>query len=353
MPRPCGVAIFRQMAKLLHEIEWGEPLIEMGPEPDPVMLAKLSPWLAAALVAISGREKVAYASAHLMGVAYFVACQENQCRFCYGMTRALMRIWGYSEKQIQDLEHEAILADGVTRQVVEFSRKLAKSNPSPARKDYEDLVSVGLSAQAVSEIGAVVVKACFTNRLSTFLALTPTSMERLPETALGRIFSSLFVRRKTEPRKVPPPEGFRNEGPCAAIIAAAGSTHIAVWLRGLTDAWLASEVIPRRSKLMMLAVIARQLGSELCEREAVETLAADGLSGEEIGRILSTLSSPGLSALETRLLRWTRETVWYEPRTIQDSTRRLLGDVGLSETIEAIGSAAVSNSLARLSLVRQ
>ena len=43
-----------------------------------------------------------------------------------------------------------------------------------------------------------------------------------------------------------------------------------------------------------------------------------------------------MTALEATLLRWTRETVWYEPRAL-----------------EALGGAAVCNSLARLALVRQ
>jgi len=69
--------------------------------------------------------------------------------------------------------------------------------------------------------------------------------------------------------------------------------------------------------------------------------------------ISATLSSPLLSDIEERLLRWTRETVWYEPRVIQNSTRRLRDEVGESLTLEAIGTAAIGNTLARLSLVRQ
>ena len=103
----------------------------------------MNPWLAAAVLSFSEPEKVAYAPLQLMGVAYFVASQENSCRYCYGAARAMMKIRGYSEKQVQDLEHEADLAGGLTRQVVEFARKLAKSNPSPAREDSEALVKEG------------------------------------------------------------------------------------------------------------------------------------------------------------------------------------------------------------------
>ncbi|UCF98565.1 MAG: hypothetical protein JSV89_03280 [Spirochaetaceae bacterium] len=85
----------------------------------------------------------------------------------------------------------------------------------------------------------------------------------------------------------------------------------------------------------------------------MKVLTGEGLTKPEIETILSALSSPVLSDVEQRLLRWTRETVWYEPRVIQNSTRRLLGEVGDQVTLDAVGSAAISNTLVRLSLVKQ
>jgi hypothetical protein len=69
--------------------------------------------------------------------------------------------------------------------------------------------------------------------------------------------------------------------------------------------------------------------------------------------MLSALSAASMTPLEATLLRWTRETVWYEPRSIQNSTRRLLDGIGEQKTLEAIGTAALCNTLARMSLVRQ
>jgi alkylhydroperoxidase family enzyme len=343
------------MAKLLNEIEWSEPLI--APVANTVyeaqLGARLSPWLGAAVRSASEPEKVSYAPLNLMGVAYFVACQENACRYCYGEARALMKISGYSEKQIQDLEHEASLASGLTQKVVEFARKLAKSNPSPAREDRDGLLNEGLSPEAVAEIAARVARACFYNRMATFLALPPNrAMEDLPDRFVAKVFG-FFLRKRMMPRKSPPPAGFRNEGPFAAIIGVAGVTPLASWLRTVTDGWLASPVLPRRGKLLMLAVIAKLLGSRLAEEEARGSLTGEGLSAQEIEAILSTLSSPVLSPLEATLLRWTRETVWYEPRVIQASTRRLHEELGEERTLEAVGSAAICNTLARLSLVGQ
>jgi alkylhydroperoxidase family enzyme len=343
------------MAKLLHEIEWSEPLV--ASVPNIVYKAQLgqlmSPWLGAAVRSASEPEKVSYAPLKLMGVAYFVASQENACRYCYGAARAMMKIWGYSEKQVQDLEQAASLASGLTQKVVEFARKLAKSNPSPAKEDRDGLLKEGLSSEAVAEIAACVVKACFFNRVSTFLALPPDqAFENFADSFAGRV-AGLFLRRRMVPRKAPPPQGLRNEGPFARIIGAAGNTPIASWLRNLADSWLASPVLPNRGKFLMMAVIARQLGSRICEEEARLCLGGAGLAAPEVDTILSTLSSPVLTPLEATLVRWTRETVWYEPRVIQNSTRRLQGELGEERTLEAVGTAAVGNTLARLSLVKQ
>ena len=343
------------MAKLLNEIEWEMPLLTRRADisREAEALQRMSPWLAKAVSSLADPDRISHAPFHLMGISYFVASQENACRYCYGMARAVMKIMGFKEKQIQDLEHEASLADGLTRLVVEFARKLARSNPSPARKDQEALVAAGLSHEASCEIAANVVKACFANRIATFLALPPNeAVERLPDGLFGRI-KGFFFSRKYGSRRVPPPAGFRNEGPCARIIEAAGRNPIAAWLRGLTDGWYASTRLPNRSKLLIMAVIARQLGSQLCEEEATEGLAREGFEAQETQTLLATLSGGRMTELEATLLRWTRETVWYEPRAIQASTRRLLAEVGERRALEALGCAAFSNSLARLALVRQ
>jgi alkylhydroperoxidase family enzyme len=343
------------MAKLLQEIEWEPPLLVFRANADyeTELIKRLSPWLRAAVESMSDPVKFSYATSTLIGVSQLVTSQENACRYCYGLERAAMKIWGYSEKQIQDLEEEASLTDGITRHVVRFARKLAKSNPSPARKDCDDLLAEGLSQEAVFEIAACVGEACFANRVATFLALPPqVALDKLPTSFLGRIFGPLY-RKKMVPKKSPPPEDFQNDGPCAAIIAAAGNTQLALWLRRITDGCMDDPVIPRRCKVLMLAVIARQIGSRLCEKETWDILAGEGLSKPEFDMILSALSSPVLTSVEERLLRWTRETVWYEPRIIQNSTRKLFTEVGEKITLEAIGTAALCNTLARLSLVRQ
>ena len=93
------------MAKLLQEIEWSEPLLTPRPDasPEVELQERLSPWLRKAVRTLADPDRVTHAPLHLMGVSYFVASQENACRYCYGMARAIMKIVGFKEKQIQDL----------------------------------------------------------------------------------------------------------------------------------------------------------------------------------------------------------------------------------------------------------
>jgi hypothetical protein len=170
------------MAKLLQEIEWESPLLGADTGTGFMTeLSRLSPWIGTTIASFSEPMKFSHATARHMGIAYFVTSQENACRYCYGVARATMQIWGYSEKQIQDLEHQATLADGITRMVVEFARKLAKSNPTPAREDREALIAAGLNPEAAPEIAACVAEACFANRIATFLALPPNlAVEKIP-----------------------------------------------------------------------------------------------------------------------------------------------------------------------------
>ena len=62
-------------------------------------------------------------------MAAFVTTQENACRFCYGALHTAMRLSGYSERRIDDLERDVQLPDDLTREVV----SLSASWPAPRR----------------------------------------------------------------------------------------------------------------------------------------------------------------------------------------------------------------------------
>ena len=106
-------------------------------------------------------QRLAFAPPQLADVAAFVTTQENACRFCYGALHTAMRLSGYSERRIDDLERDVQLPDDLTREVVSLSRKLARSTPRPVKIELEELQRLGLDPKAAAEIIYRVAYACY------------------------------------------------------------------------------------------------------------------------------------------------------------------------------------------------
>lgn len=60
---------------------------------------KLNPLLQKSVVAITGPVVFSYAEPKFIGISQPVTSQENARRYCFGVERAVMKFWGYSEKQ--------------------------------------------------------------------------------------------------------------------------------------------------------------------------------------------------------------------------------------------------------------
>ena len=115
------------MAKLLQEIEWEAPLVPIqSPDYETELSKKLSPWLQRSAQVITGPVVFSYADPKLIGISQLVTSQENACRYCYGVEQAVMKFWGYSEKQIRDLEEEASLAEGLSQQAISETKDPAR-----------------------------------------------------------------------------------------------------------------------------------------------------------------------------------------------------------------------------------
>ncbi len=325
----------------LLDVEWPEPLVPMS------VIAERAPWLK------PDDMLMAYAPPRLIDVASLVTSQENSCRFCYGATRAGMRIAGYSDEQIADLEREVELADELTREVVIVARKLARSNPRPVRAELAGLAERGLNGNVIAEIVFAIASTCYANRVSTFLALPPQrAFERMAETWTGRLIGSIVARGAGGlARRVRPTEPVAATGFFAPLILQLPDAPLAGWFARLVDQAFRSGGLNRRTKLLMLAVIARTMECRFCEEAARCDLEGEGLSRDGFDRIIGTLSSPELGPQDGRLLDWARETVNYETGKIQKLTRSLAGEVGVEVLLEAVGTAAVSNTAVRLAML--
>jgi alkylhydroperoxidase family enzyme len=112
-----------------------------------------------------------------------------------------------------------------------------------------------------------------------------------------------------------------------------------------------SPVLTRRSKLLMLAVIARGLGCRVCAVEIGEAVEREGLDQAALHEVLTHLEAPELDEAERLLVRFARETIWYEPATLQRRARALRSHLSPPQLIEAIGVAALANGLCRMGAI--
>jgi len=98
----------------------------------------------------------------------------------------------------------------------------------------------------------------------------------------------------------------------------------------------------------MLAVIAHGLGCQACATEIEEAVQREGLGEPALGQVLTHLDAPELDDTERVLVRFARETIWYEPAALQRRTRALRDRLSEPQLIESIGVASLANGLCRM-----
>jgi AhpD family alkylhydroperoxidase len=356
------------MPNALHQVAWESCLIE--PRPDRALesyarrkqgLANPAipyfapvPWLARALVDLHPEHGLLMhldlAAADLIAL---VVSQENSCRFCYAAVRALLRVQGTSEARIQRVEQDLTRADLPPRTVaaIAFARSQSRSGPSGARDAREALRRAGFGTDEMREIAYAVAATDFSNRAHTIPAIPSRGIERLPDRwhvrllrpLLNRILQSHRSRGQATPLDHVPPY------PYVRLVKDYAGSPIAPALgRTLEEMW-ASPHLTRRCKLLMLAVVARGLGCQVCAPEVREALQAEGMPEAVVTRVLTHLDAPELDAVERRLVPFARETIWYEPALLQRRARALRDHLSGPQLLEAIGVAALANGLCRMS----
>src|SRR5579875_3661043 len=77
--------------------------------------------------------RFAYMPPALSSWINLVVSQDNSCRYCYGVTRALLKVLGYGDAQIDRIERDVHLADMARAEqaALEFARKVSHANPRP------------------------------------------------------------------------------------------------------------------------------------------------------------------------------------------------------------------------------
>src|SRR5262249_42167790 len=144
----------------------------------------------------------------------------------------------------------------------------------------------------------------------------------------------------------------RTEGEFGPLVALLDGTPCAGPLREVIDGAIASPLIPRRAKGLMLAVCGRALGDTTAEYEARALFGRHEFGSAEADRILANRGSPNLDELEARLVPYAHASVDYQPIEMQQQTRALADAIGPDRMLEAVGLAALGNALARIGVLK-
>lgn len=282
--------------------------------------------------------------------------QDSSCRFCYAGQRTLLRLLGMPEDRLQHLEEELFTSELSDREqlAIEFARRVAQSNPPLSAEDKKPLRDAGFHEEEIKELAYVAAHVAGANRFSTLAALPPEPLERAPDSLRVRLLRPLIRRRLRSRQGLGQRELLSPElktGPYSYLVLALDGIPVARSLRQMIDAALDSPVLSRRAKLLVFAVVARGMSSELSERETARLLAKEGLDREQLDEILAHLASPVLDPLESLIVPFARETIWYRTGPIQRKAAALAAEVTDSQFLELVAVAALANMLCRLAVI--
>jgi alkylhydroperoxidase family enzyme len=140
-------------------------------------------------------------------------------------------------------------------------------------------------------------------------------------------------------------------GPFGVVLAPLAGLRAGNVMKAALDGAFESGTLSRGAKALMFAVVARTLGCPHCEAAATRLLLEDGVGQAEIDNAMATLRCPRLPQPEAGLLAWARDTVYYEPSSIQHKTRALGAELGPTALLEAIGVASLANGTVRLAML--
>jgi AhpD family alkylhydroperoxidase len=358
------------MAHALAEVAWEDCVLEPRRDraleafarqkqglPNPTIRYFVSvPWVARAMVDLHPEYGLLQRLDHdVADLVSLIVSQENSCRFCYSAVRTLLWAQGMSKDRIDRIEQDLARGDlpPRTRAALAFGKAQSRSGPAAAHEACEALRAAGVDTEELKEIAYAVAVTDFNNRISTIPAIPPRPLERMPEQWHMRLLRPIVGRVLASRKRMGGPVAVERvaDHPYAHLVAAYAGSPIAPALARTLEGMWASEHLTHRCKLLMLAVIARGLSCEGCARDLTPALAAEGLDGAALDRILSHLGGAELDDVERLLVPFARETIWYEPARIQRRARALREELSEPQLVEAIGVAALGNGLCRMGAI--
>jgi alkylhydroperoxidase family enzyme len=223
----------------------------------------------------------------------------------------------------------------------------------PGEADKAALRDAGYSELEILELIAQIGLFIFHNRLATVPALPSARIEALPEQWYAKLFRPLmgwYLGRLFVQGGGLKLEEHERTGPFSSVVLAFDGLPFARGLRDAIDVTLEDGALRSRTKLMLFAVVARALGCTLTESDAVRLLTTEHhLEEEVVQSVLDHLAAPELDPLESRIVPFARDTVWYNQATpIQHRARELRDEMKLESFLEMVSAISVANMVCRL-----
>jgi hypothetical protein len=194
------------------------------------------------------------------------------------------------------------------------------------------------------------------NRSTTIPALPLTFVEKVADRWYVKLMRPLLARRirrrivTGRPVRLRPEQ---HEGPFAYLTNALDGLPAAPRMRGVIDDAWSSPAISKRLRSLMSAVIARGLGCPLAEEESIALLEAEGFERSATLEVLENLGSPALDPVETAVVRFARETIWYQPVRVQRRAAELRELLTAEQFVDVIGTVSLANALCRCGVVAE
>jgi alkylhydroperoxidase family enzyme len=202
----------------------------------------------------------------------------------------------------------------------------------------------------MKEIAFTVAVTDFLNRAHTIPAIPARPLERMPDQFLPRLLRPIINRiiERHRSRGQSAPLERAPSHPYARLIERYAGSPIASALgRTMEEMW-ASPHLTRRCKLLIFAVIARGLACDVCAVEIRNALEAEGLNEPTLARVLTHLDAPELDEIDRLLVRFARETIWFDPAALQRRARGLRDRLSVPQLIEVIGVTSLANGICRM-----
>lgn len=356
----------------IREIEWEPCLLERTPNPeleqrfrretgrpgDMMQFFEANDWLADTIVRLSVQINThVHVNADIADQVGLAVSQDNSCRFCFGQQRAFLRVLGFREERITRLEQDHLTGDFTPQEAaaLQFARRVSGSQPLVNASELNPLREAGFSDIQIRELAATIAIHLFFNRLATLGALPPEAAEQFPDQWWVRLLRPLLAVRVQRLRFTGHAMSLRpeqHEGLLAAIVNALDGLPIALQLREIIDGMMSAGPLTPRCASLIFAIIARALGSQACEDEAIGLLRSTGLDEQTIAHTLDHLTAPGLTVIENTVVPFARETVWYQAAQLQRRSVEVQQATGKAAFLQIVGITALINALCRISFLR-